>query len=133
MRTLLCFVILFLCSIPAFAQDKPAGITSSGTLASGAVKPSDIRTSEPSQAFDASYSESIESVTLSEGKPEIVKRSTRVPSLIPAIACFPGPCDWTIRRVWKEVYAVKDGKIILEATIEGKISPATKEAYEWPK
>ena len=82
----------------------------------------------------ASYSETIESTELTEdGKLEIVKRSTAQPSIAPAIGCLPGPCDYTIRRLWKEVYTVKDGKIVLEKTVEGKIVPACGEVYEFPK
>ncbi len=77
--------------------------------------------------------ETIVSATLVEGRLEIVKRSSCYPNSVPAIACLPKPCDWTIRKVWREVYAAQDGKIILLKKIEGKIIAAQEERIEWPE
>lgn len=37
------------------------------------------------------------------------------------------------KRVWKEIYIAKDGIIILEKTIEGKVIPAQDERWEFPE
>jgi hypothetical protein len=51
-----------------------------------------------------------------------------------AVYC-PKGCDFTIRRVWREVYGVKDGKLALLKTVEGQIIPASKipESFKWPE
>lgn len=79
------------------------------------------------------YKETVESVALVNGQLEIVKRSASYPVYVPAVACWPNNCDLRSQRVWKEVYGVKDGKLILLETIEGKIVPAQAERVEWPK
>lgn len=79
-----------------------------------------------------SYKETVESITLVNGQLEVVKQSVSDLSSIPAMACVASPCDWSRRRVWKEVYGVKNGKITLLKTIEGKIIPAQDERIEWP-
>ncbi len=38
-----------------------------------------------------------------------------------------------VHRVWKNTYAAKDGKSVLERTLEAKIIPAQQETIEWPK
>ncbi|MBL8186580.1 MAG: hypothetical protein JNK38_01160 [Acidobacteria bacterium] len=52
--------------------------------------------------------ETVESVVMVDGRLEIVKRSISYSSAIPALNCWPSPCDWSRRRVWKEIYGVKD-------------------------
>jgi hypothetical protein len=128
MKTLLLLIIL---AMPLVAQTIT---TSAGAVTTGVTGWTRLPSTEATSLdLYSSYTEKIESVTLLGDKIEVVKRSTAYPSNIPAVYCSPTPCDWTIRRAWKEVYAVKDGKIVLECTIEAKILPATKESYEWPK
>lgn len=80
-----------------------------------------------------SYSESILLAELKDGQLEITKRSACIPSMTSSINCWPTPCDFTIHKVWKEIYTARDGKIVLSKTIEGKIVPAQSERIEWPK
>lgn len=78
-------------------------------------------------------SETLVSTELIAGRLEIVRRSTCYPISTPAVVCTPGPCDWSVRRVWREVYAARDGRIVLIKKIEGKITPAQTERIEWPE
>lgn len=34
---------------------------------------------------------------------------------------------------WKEIYGVKDGKIVLLRRVDAKVTPATSPKVEWPK
>lgn len=79
------------------------------------------------------YGETIVSVEHKDGRIEVTKRSNYMPSSVPAIVCAPQPCDWMIRKVWREVYEAKDGKIVLSKKIEGRVLPAQDEKIEWPK
>ncbi len=36
------------------------------------------------------------------------------------------------RRVWREIYGARDGKVVLIKTIEAKVVPAQAERVEWP-
>lgn len=85
----------------------------------------------PESSFEAFYKEDVESVRFADGRLEIVKRSISYPSLIPAVNC--SLCDWSRRRVWKEIWGVKDGRLALLEVIEGKIIPAQAERVEWPR
>jgi hypothetical protein len=68
-----------------------------------------IEFSEPCSAAE----EKIVSAALVDGRLEIVKRGSCYPNAVPAIACFPKPCDWTIRKVWRDVYGVQGGRLLI--------------------
>jgi hypothetical protein len=71
----------------------------------------------------------IHSVNLVGGKIEVAK------SQIDAIQCAfsTWPSSWLSKKVWKEIYAAKNGTIVLEKVIEGKIIPAQDEKWDFPE
>jgi len=98
----------------------------------------------------------IESVTLVDGKIEIVKshdygvsvqsmqcqnnggmdlvyKPLELGRLEGNILLLPSNNMLFTKRIWKEIYIAKDGKIVLEKTIEGKIIPAQNERWEFPE
>lgn len=88
---------------------------------------------DPSTSAAASEVRTV-SATLVAGKLEIVRRMDYIPNAVPAIGCISEgiklngtPCDWTVHKVWKEIYGVKDGKLVLLEKIDGQIVPAKAE------
>jgi hypothetical protein len=87
--------------------------------------------------------ETILSINLIGGKIEIIKTQdgANIQSMYAAtnnLAIFggdsillPAPISFNNRRVWKEIYIAKNGVIVLEKIIEGKIIPAQEERIEF--
>ena len=73
--------------------------------------------------------EHIESVVLVEGKIEIVK--SQIDIIQVHLLTYPLQNNRSLKRIWKEIYIAKDGKIVLEKTIEGKFIPAQDERWEF--
>lgn len=83
------------------------------------------------------------SVELVNGKIEVVKSQyrystytvTNTPLVIGQSITLQGDFSHLVsgNRVWKEIYAAKDGQIVLEKIIEAKVVPAQDERYEFPK
>lgn len=73
----------------------------------------------------------IESVTLVNGKIEVVK--SQINPIQTSYLVFNGPDEPLQKRVWKEIYSVQGGQIVLEKIIEAKIIPAEDERWEFPK
>lgn len=118
MKHIITIAVLLCVAVPAFAQD---GKTHTGSV---------IVLTTPNYQI---VSQLVESVTVTDGRLEVVRRIVEYPVAIPAVNCTSPPCDWTRRRVVKEIYGVKDGKLQLLETIEGKIIPAQAERVERPK
>lgn len=149
MKHIFTIAALFLFAIPAFAQQSDpvdivevvkkmrsggASIIHSIPESSDAMPSKGTLELKPtSSSLNSHYQETVESAVMVDGRLEIVKRSISYPSAIPALHCWLSPCDWSRRRVWKEIYGVKDGKLLLLETIEGKIIPVQAEHVEWPK
>lgn len=123
-RLLTLLILVAACPLCAWGQDR--------TLVLIDAPPTVTLGTKTTGLFEDACTETIESVSVVNGQLEIVKRSTCTPTAIPAIACIPGPCDFTKRRVFKEVYGARDGKVALLYTVEGKIVPAQAERVEWP-
>ena len=77
----------------------------------------------------------IESVELVNGKIEVVK--SQVESIFTSDLVYRPTSEVQFQEapkiVWKEIYAAKDGAIVLEKIIQGKIIPAQDERWEFPK
>jgi hypothetical protein len=77
--------------------------------------------------------EHIESVTLVNGKMEIVKSQEILSPYTTSDNVILLSTSGSIlnKRVWKEIYIAKGGQIVLEKIIEGKIIPAQDEHWEF--
>ena len=75
--------------------------------------------------------EHIEGMFLIDGKIEIVKSQVNPSQVL--LLTYPVQDPGLQKRIWKEIYIAKDGKIVLEKTIEGKITPAQDERWEFPE
>ena len=90
------------------------------------------RTGVQDLAFRQDCIETIKSFSLQDGRIVIEKHSKCHPNMTPAIGCWPGPCDFTQYRQWREIYGVKEGKLELLKTEEAKHFPAQAERWEYP-
>jgi len=78
--------------------------------------------------IDAHLAEWVEESYMENGKLILVKRGISTPSLT---TCAGTDCFG--EQAWKEIYTAKDGQIVLERIIRGKIIPAQAERVEWPE
>lgn len=72
----------------------------------------------------------IESFSVVDGVVEVVK-SQPVQTMVCTLSYPNLFAPQVSRRVWKEIYRVKDGKIVLSETVEAMIFPAQEERWEF--